>query len=215
MTTPRYPISDKDILELLNKYPFLRHHDAVTGKPIYYGKSKDLEYNYYKYWDGNGWEYLWKYKYLPRLFKEYDSWTESDKNQFRFLQVKEKYGSLRIYCSGYSNKNLESIAESLSSYTCEYCGTEPRDEHGTRIIWRTTDGWITNLCKKCAAADLRANNVPEDKIEEELDKMKRVCQGFGYRQYGKKRIEVIYKETPDGWLEIDTEKEFDPEEKTN
>ena len=45
--------------------------------------------------------------------------------------------------------------------------------------------------------------------------MKRVCQGFGYRQYGKKRIEVIYKETPDGWLEIDTEKEFDPEEKTN
>ena len=45
--------------------------------------------------------------------------------------------------------------------------------------------------------------------------MKRVCQGFGYRQYGKKSIEVIYKETPDGWLEIDTEKEFDPEEKTN
>ena len=71
------------------------------------------------------------------------------------------------------------------------------------------------LCKKCAAADLRANNVPEDKIEEELDKMKHVCQGFGYRQYGKKRIEVIYKETPDGWLEIDTEKEFDPEEKAN
>lgn len=69
------------------------------------------------------------------------------------------------------------------------------------------------LCKKCAAADLRANNVPEDKIEEELDKMKRVCQGFGYRQYDKKCIEVIYKETSDGWLEIDTEKEFDPEEK--
>ena len=215
MTTPRYPISDKDMLELLNKYPFLRYRDAVTDKPIYYGKSKDLEYNYYKYWDGNGWEYLWKYKYLSRLFKEYDSWTESDKNQFRFLQVKEKYGSLRIYCSGHSNKNLESIAESLSSYTCEYCGAEPRDERGTRIIWRTTNGWITNLCKKCAAADLRANNVPEDKIEEELDKMKRVCQGFGYRQYGKKRIEVIYKETPNGWLEIDTEKEFDPEEKTN
>ena len=124
MTTPRYPISDKDMLELLNKYPFLRYRDMVADKPIYYGKSKDLEYNYYKYWDGNGWEYLWKYKYLPRLFKEYDSWTESDKNHFRFLQVKEKYGSLRIYCSGYSNKNLESIAESLSSYTCEYCGTE-------------------------------------------------------------------------------------------
>ena len=52
MTTPRYPVSDKDMLELLNKYPFLRYHDAATDKPIYYGKSKDLEYNYYKYWDG-------------------------------------------------------------------------------------------------------------------------------------------------------------------
>ena len=75
MTTPRYPISDKDMLELLNKYPFLRYRDAVTDKPIYYEKSKDLEYNYYKYWDGNGWEYLWKYKYLPRLFKEYDDFS--------------------------------------------------------------------------------------------------------------------------------------------
>lgn len=212
MSIPRYPISDKDMLALLHKYPFLYYQNPWSRKreQTYHGKSQNIEHNYYKIWDGTGWEYLWKYKYLPRLFETINRLPKDQQRAFKFEEVKSKYGTMRIYCMGFFNQRLEDIAEALSGYTCEYCGAEPRDEHGTRVIW-TTDGWITNLCKNCATAYLRENKVPEDKIEEELEEMKHVCQGFGYKQYSKhKCIEVNYKETPDGWLEKESEKEFTP-----
>lgn len=214
MTEPKYPISDDDMLELLRKYPFLKHRNFWEQNPsdIYKNDKDNIEHNKYKIWDGTGWENLWKNRYLPRLFKEYDSWDEETKNNFYITDIKEKFGGLRIYCQSYTSDRLESIAEAISEYTCQYCGAEPRTKEGKRVIW-TTGGWITNLCEDCARKYLLDYGIQEDKIAEELENMKHECEGFGYRQYSKDRItKVTYKETEDGWLEKDQEIELDPEE---
>lgn len=54
-------------------------------------------------------------------------------------QVKEKFGGLRFYVSGASDKqyNYISFAESMSYRTCEECGAQGR---------LYTDGWHKTLC---------------------------------------------------------------------
>ena len=128
MNNAKFPISDADMLALLGKYPFLKHRNYWKTVPddCYHTDKENIEYNYYKYWDGSGWEDLWKNRYLPRLFKEYDSWDDKTKSGFFITDTKEKFGELRIYTSFSSGKSLESIAEWLSGYTCQHCGAEPR-----------------------------------------------------------------------------------------
>ena len=55
-------------------------------------------------------------------------------------QVKEKYGSLRFYASGYTDKqrNYIHFAECMSTVTCEVCGA-PGETY--------TDGWHETLCE--------------------------------------------------------------------
>lgn len=198
----KYPISDEEMKILLDKYPFLNYH-ALDNSFCYESEEERIQHNYYKEWDGSGWEGLWK-KYLSKLFKEYETWTQEDKELFRFQDVKEKYGELRIYTSFGSGKNLEGIAESLSGWTCEFCGKEPRAD-GKRVIW-TTDGWITNLCEDCAREYLEEHGFTSNELEEKLVEMKHVQERpFGYKRFSKdKTTTVTYKETPDGWLEVDT-----------
>ena len=201
---PKYSISDTEMQALLKKYPFLRYRNVWTDKQLYHGKSQNIEHNYYKYWDNSGWEELWKMKYLPRLFKLYDTWDNAKKKAFRFHEVKEKYGTLRIYTS--FDTGLEFVTETLSGWTCEFCGKTPRED-GKRVIW-TTSGWITNLCEDCVRKQIEANfDVKKIDIEKKLAEMKNVQEKpFGYTRYSKDILTtVLYKETEDGWLEKDKE----------
>lgn len=213
----KYPITDENMLDLLHRYPFLKirkiHGD---GSDEYLTDEENIENNYYKIWDGSGWENLWKNRYLLRLFKLYDSWDNEKKQQFNFTDIKEKFGALRIYTSVHTDDRLENIAENISEYTCAECGKEPRTEDGKRVIW-TTGGWITNLCKDCVRKYVLKNaegELSEEIIEQYVDNMKNVQEKpFGYKQYGQDSVkEVIYKETPDGWLEVDKIEYLDPEE---
>ena len=213
MNNAKFPISDADMLALLGKYPFLKHRNYWKTVPddCYHTDKENIEYNYYKYWDGSGWEDLWKNRYLPRLFKEYDSWDDKTKSGFFITDTKEKFGELRIYTSFSSDKSLESIAEWLSGYTCQHCGAEPRID-GKRTIW-TTGGWITNLCKECATKYLIRNkdSWSSSEIEKELDDMKHIQEKpFGFIRFGNgKSVRTIFRETGDGWLEIDHTEDVD------
>lgn len=62
---------------------------------------------------------------------------------FRFTQIKEKFGGLRIYYYGGNEyiRGLIGMAECWSYNTCEKCG-----EKGSK----RGKGWITVLCDKCA-----------------------------------------------------------------
>ena len=70
-------------------------------------------------------------------------WCEAPK-QIEYTQIKEKFGTLRVYtnmtdsfCDG-----VIAMAESMSAITCERCGLPAK-----RI---NDDGWIVTLCAKCA-----------------------------------------------------------------
>lgn len=86
--------------------------------------------------------YAHKGKSLVRITKFYYSKLRKIfpfiKEYPRFMQIKEKYGGLRLYGAG----ELESPLESLSYHVCEECGSYYK-------IGRT-QGWIKTLCKECA-----------------------------------------------------------------
>ena len=87
---------------------------------------------------GPGW-----FKLLDNLF--FNIQKEIDRGKidgFKITQVKEKYGTLRVY-SNFGNKKIDKlieIAEAKSSITCELCGKKG----SLRTI-----GWLTTLCGKC------------------------------------------------------------------
>ena len=64
-------------------------------------------------------------------------------NEFKVLQIKEKFAGLRFY---YSNGNesvrkLVDIAESKSMTICQNCGSEGRAS--------SHKGWMVTLCEEC------------------------------------------------------------------
>ena len=76
---------------------------------------------------------------LKRDFREVKETTP----QLQFVQVKEKYGTLRLY-TNYVDDYIDGVinmAEMMSSVTCEVCGIPGR---------QTTGGWVRTLCVRCA-----------------------------------------------------------------
>lgn len=81
---------------------------------------------------GKGWHPLVRevYKTLPEHIK--------------VVQVKEKFGGLRIYTDVYTEYLLDVLeqAQRQSFTVCEFCG-----EEGEKV--QTSRGWIKTLCSKC------------------------------------------------------------------
>jgi len=79
-------------------------------------------------------------------------------SDIKILQVKEKFGGLRIYVSQYTPEvdEIIRVAEVEALKTCEACGS--MDGVETRNVW----GWICTLCNSCAKK--REENIStEDK----------------------------------------------------
>lgn len=207
MNQPKFPISDQDMQVLLQKYSFLRYKDMNTYKQCMQGKSANCKYNWYKQYDGTAYEDLWKNRFMPRLFAEYDKLSKYSKKHFLFIDTKLKYGSLCVYTSfGKTDTVLEDVLEYVSSYVCEECGAEPRTETGKRVIL-TTDGYIRNLCKDCAEKFLIEHGCSAIDRIKMLNAMKHEEDGLVSLQFvDNKCYELTFKETTDGWLEVDNRK---------
>ena len=67
--------------------------------------------------------------------------------QIEFVQVKEKFASIRVYTDGANDDIMGAInfAEYLSGSICEECGIF----HSNGIT--TIKGWQSSLCAHCAA----------------------------------------------------------------
>lgn len=76
-------------------------------------------------------------------------WAKKKIVDFRFTQVKEKFGALRIYSSGGDEEieSMVSFAETLSRYICEECGKFDT------TVGSTTKGWIRSICDECISKD--------------------------------------------------------------
>lgn len=90
---------------------------------------------------GTGWDVM-----LNRLFKLMHSsrgkMTEPEDERFSAMQVKEKFGTLRVYLAGKCPQEVDgmiSMAEAMSGAICEQCG-EPGSmtKHGLWLMTRCT-----------------------------------------------------------------------------
>lgn len=90
---------------------------------------------------GDGWKDI-----LAPIFEYIENYNKNKSEDDKIIieQVKEKFGTLRFYCSFYTDEleNLINDAEKKSDITCELCGST--DNVGK------TGGWITTMCYNCA-----------------------------------------------------------------
>ena len=130
--------------KLCDKYPFL----AWYGDPLYigYDEKHDPDYNYT--WEDELPE-RWRKALCPKSWDELKAILEKADyvDKFRFVQIKEKYGTLRLYYDGVPEKIYAEIEEweakydRLSEKTCIHCGKPAK---------YMSIGWISPWCEECA-----------------------------------------------------------------
>ena len=115
--------------EIIEKYP------KVFGTPPYDPMKSLMCFGFDC---GEGW-----YPIIEDLAEKINEIVERDNlEDFCVVQVKEKFGSLTIYCRAETDEihSLINEAERKSTSTCEICGAP-----GSMI----TKGWISVLCDDC------------------------------------------------------------------
>jgi formylmethanofuran dehydrogenase subunit E len=86
------------------------------------------------------------YSIIDECIDELEKEVKKEKLDTEILQIKEKFGTLRIYLSSESDEisNIVERYELFSSHICEHCGefytAKTRESHG----------WWKTLCSKCA-----------------------------------------------------------------
>lgn len=137
---------------LCDTYPFLDRNrrwgakDCPDGlKP---GAPEDLKEWDYEYTELDCMPDGWRIAFGEQLCAELKTELESAGllNQYRILQIKEKYGTLRWYDNGNTKAGHEILRkyEDISARTCICCG-----KPATRI----TKGWISPYCDDCCPQD--------------------------------------------------------------
>jgi hypothetical protein len=135
--------------ELCAKYPkiFVNRHGDVKETLMCWGfECGDGWYNiinqlcaniqHHIDWSikNNAWDLEWNKEHPnePREVREVVS-------QVVAVQIKEKFGTLRFYYDGGNNEigGMTRMAESMSSVTCEECGSPAKTRGG---------GWVRTLC---------------------------------------------------------------------
>lgn len=80
---------------------------------------------------------------LERLEAEIAAQPAAERDAFRVVQVKEKFGTLRVYLAGQGTERMEAAihsAEQASSKTCEVCGAPGE--------LRSRNRWMLTRCQK-------------------------------------------------------------------
>ena len=124
--------------ELCERYSFLIPRNRFTGKI-----PDDFDYSYTELDampDG------WRKAFGERMCEEIrDALIEANcLDGYRVSQIKEKYGTLRWYDFGATQKVYDIISkyEYISGFICQHCGSPYAKEFN--------DGWISTICENCA-----------------------------------------------------------------
>lgn len=163
---------------LIEKYPWLLPSNKWSGKWITDCMGEDGDEGY---WPGDpfqhpeydysyteldamprGWRKAFGLQMCEELNQEIITWSEATQRQFRIMQIKEKYGSLRFY-TNFSTKKLDEIInkyERLSERLCIDCGQPAK--------W-ISKGWICPWCDDCCKEDRKRNPNNYMSIKEWFD----------------------------------------------
>lgn len=123
---------------LCRRYPFLRPWNRFSGKLV---RPYD-----YSYTELDALPTGWYKRFGLLMCKELRSALigDDDLDRWRIVQIKEKYGELRLYDNGHNiNSAVPSIINKytlISRYTCVCCGND-----ATKV----TLGWVLPYCDDC------------------------------------------------------------------
>lgn len=109
--------------EILEKYSFFHPNKPLSESLMAFGFEC-----------GKGW-----FGIIEEMCEKLSKVVPED---FEIIQVKEKFGGLRVY-SNFSNDEIDKIiteAEIKAESTCEICGDVGKERGGS---------WIRTLCDKC------------------------------------------------------------------
>ena len=99
---------------------------------------------------------------LEKLFEDIQKLNPPE--EFEIIQVKEKFGGLRVYAN-YSSDEIEKLIDEAcekASKTCEVCGKE--------AVLCTNKGWLKTVCPECiASGDEMLQRYKPCKDEEDED----------------------------------------------
>ena len=135
--------TEEENKKLCEKYPFL----AWYGDPLYMGYTEENGPNYKYTWEDEipaG----WRKAFCPQMWDELKEILEKHNylDEFRFVQIKEKWGTLRIYDTGAPEEvyneieDWEAKYEELSEKICIHCGKPAK---------YMSLGWICPWCEEC------------------------------------------------------------------
>ena len=178
--------------QLLNRYPFLIPRNSFTGKIV---DGFDYTYNEMEANIPAGWWKRWGELWCEDLLN-FCKQNNYDPNEVMLLQVKEKFGGLRVYHNGLPEgwTEHEYAWEYISQHTCIECGEFP--------VPLRDDGWICPYCDKCFKKN--HNNASKEEIERwtcESDKMQEYITIMTYSASGttKKLIDMKPYYSMLGW----------------
>ena len=152
--------------KLITEYPFLLPRNLFSDKV-----SEDYDYSY-TLLDlfPEGWRNTFALNMLSEIKDELININQLE--EFRILEIKEKYGTLHFY-TNFTTDKLNAIIckyEDLSMLTCYKCGNP-----STHVSL----GWITYLCNDCisnsknvrklTSEDIPIRTLYKDGKEETLD----------------------------------------------
>ena len=179
-------MSDKgDIIkknkELIEQYPFLLPRSVWTGEPI-----EDYDYTWTELDEiPEGWRNVYGMLICEDLVRTLGDYA----NKFYFVEIKEKYGGLRMYDNGATEEWYDQLRkyEHLTECTCINCG-----KIGVPL---TNTGWILPLCRDCYEEnaerryELGWRNIPS--YEEICEKGYHFSPQFNVRRWSKDKGEEI------------------------
>ena len=127
---------------MISSFPFLLPRNRWTGKV-----SEDFDYTYNEMsFMPDGWARAFGFEMLCELERALRE--EGILDDYRIMDIKEKYGTLCWYDSGTTQRVDDIINKycNMSMDVCIYCGAKSYYE---------TPGWISYICKKCARKQIR------------------------------------------------------------
>lgn len=166
--------------KLVKEFPFLLPRNVWTDKV-----PKDYKYEYTRYEElPDGWRKAFGKELLEEL-KE--SLTKHNYlNEFRFSQIKEKYGELCLYNFGAPDETWDIIHkyEFISQYICIRCGRPD-------VCIIDNYGWCEPICKCCYDKNRMKYGWKDVPYEDRIDEDTTLPSSYRITRYSKGQEEVI------------------------
>lgn len=159
---------------LCDRYPFLIPWNRFSGRLIteardggYWPGTPDVVPEYdYGYTEADDMPDGWWIAFGEQMCEEIREALieDGDLDRWRIMQLKEKYGEMRLYDNGHNiGSRVPDIIEkyaAISRRTCIVCG---------KPATRVTLGWISPFCDKCCINCGNGKSMPIDEFYREDD----------------------------------------------